>query len=262
MLSLTDTGPFTACPTPFNLAGHVLARAAALADKTAVAVVSEHGAEAMSYAALRAAVLGTATGLVQAGFSPGDIVLMRLGNTLDFPVAYLGALAGGLVPVPTSSALTEPEVARIIAELRPRVVLHDPDVATAGGAPHMGLHTLRALRDSPPAKVHQGDPNRLGYIVYTSGTSGQPRAVGHAHRAIWARQMMFRHWYGLTDADTVLHAGAFNWTYTLGTGLMDPWSVGATALIPAPGTASGDLSALAAKHNVTILAAAPGVFRQ
>ena len=35
--------------------------------------------------------------------------------------------------------------------------------------------------------------------------------------------------------DRVLHAGAFNWTYTLGTGLMDPWAMGATALVVAPG---------------------------
>ena len=71
-----------------------------------------------------------------------------------------------------------------------------------------------------------GDPNRLGYVVYTSGTSGKPRAVAHAHRAIWARQMMVDGWYGLRPDDRLCHAGAFNWTYTLGTGLMDPWGDG------------------------------------
>ena len=262
MLSLFDSGPYLPCPAPFNLAGHVLQRADTLGDKTAVAVIGENAAETLSYAALCAAVLGTAGGFRAAGFQPGDRVLMRLGNTLDFPIAYLAALAGGLVPIPTSSALTEPEVARIIAELHPRVVLHDPVVASADGAPHMGLHTLRALRDTAPAKIHLSDPDRLGYIVYTSGTSGQPRAVGHAHRAIWARQMMFQHWYGLSETDVLLHAGAFNWTYTLGTGLMDPWTVGATALIPAPGTPPEALGDLLRAHDATIFAAAPGVYRQ
>ncbi|WP_299686769.1 class I adenylate-forming enzyme family protein [uncultured Tateyamaria sp.] len=262
MLSLFDSGPFQPCPAPFNLAGHVLARADALGGKTAVAVIGAGEPETLSYAELLAAVLGTAGGFKTAGFRPGDRVLMRLGNTLDFPIAYLGALAGGLVPVPTSSALTEPEVARIVAELRPRVILHDPDVATATGAPHMGVHTLRALRTHAPGKVHLSDPNRLGYIVYTSGTSGQPRAVGHAHRAIWARQMMFQHWYGLSETDVILHAGAFNWTYTLGTGLMDPWTVGATALIPAPGTKPEALGDLLRRHDATLFAAAPGVYRQ
>ena len=88
------------------------------------------------------------------------------------------------------------------------------------------------MRDLPPADFDMGDPDRLAYIIYTSGTSGVPRGVCHAHRAIWARQMMMQGWYGLRPEDRLLHAGAFNWTYTLGTGLMDPWTMGATALIP------------------------------
>ncbi|NNK16245.1 MAG: AMP-binding protein, partial [Sulfitobacter sp.] len=53
-----------------------------------------------------------------------------------------------------------------------------------------------------------------------------------------------------------------NWTYTLGTGLMDPWTIGATALIPAPGTPAAALPDLIARHKATLFAAAPGVFRQ
>jgi len=48
----------------------------------------------------------------------------------------------------------------------------------------------------------------------------------------------------------------------LGTGLMDPWTIGATALIPAAGTAAQDLPALLDQHEATIFAAAPGVYRQ
>ena len=118
------------------------------------------------------------------------------------------------------------------------------------------------MRDLPAAPWHMGDPDRLGYIIYTSGTSGRPSAVMHAHRAIWARQMMVRGWYDLKPEDRVMHAGAFNWTYTLGTGLMDPWTAGATALIPAAGVAPADLPALMARHEASLFAAAPGVYRQ
>lgn len=65
--------------------------------------------------------------------------------------------------------------------------------------------------------------------------------------------MMFDGWYGLRADDRMLHAGAFNWTYTLGTGLMDPWTLGATALIPAPGTPARDLPGLLAEHGATLL---------
>lgn len=262
MQSVTDPTPFPPCPTPFNMAAHVLARAQDQPDKVAVAVVSENSVERLSYADLEAAVRGTGAGFLQAGCVPGDRILLRLGNTIDFPIAYLAALGVGLVPIPTSAGLSVPEVGQIVAQMQPRIIVRDPDVSSAPGPPQLGLATLRAMRQMPRAPWHMGDPERLGYVVYTSGTSGAPRAVGHAHRAIWARQMMHQGWYALREDDVLMHAGAFNWTYTLGTGLMDPWSVGAAALIPAPGTPPEALGALLAQHKGTLFAAAPGVYRQ
>jgi acyl-coenzyme A synthetase/AMP-(fatty) acid ligase len=118
---------------------------------------------------------------------------------------------------------------------------------------------MQALPPLPPA---MGDPERPAYIVFTSGSSGTARPVCHAHRAIWARRMMWDGWYGLRVNDRLMHAGAFNWTYTMGTGLMDPWAIGATALIPAEGTPAIALPGLLAAHEATIFAAAPGVYRQ
>ena len=116
---------------------------------------------------------------------------MRLGNTVDYPLTYLGALAAGLVPVPTSAALTLPEVERIIAELSPTLIVRDTAVTCPETTNQIRLPQLQAMCDLPPVDYHMGDPERLGYVVYTSGTSGKPLAVAHAHRAIWARQMMF-----------------------------------------------------------------------
>lgn len=259
--ALFDQGAPAPCPTPFNLTAHVLRHADRVPDKTALVIAGGAG-ESWTYAALKAAVLGTATGLLQKGLQPGDKVLMRLGNTVDFPIAYLAALAVDMVPIPTSSALTEHEVAKIIADQSPGMILRAGDVACPESEAIFGVDEMRTWRDLPPAEIAMGDPNRLGYVIYTSGTSGTPRAVAHAHRAIWARQMMMQGWYGLTAQDRLLHAGAFNWTYTLGTGLMDPWTEGATAIIPQTGTPATDLPALLAQHEVTIFAAAPGVYRQ
>lgn len=264
MLSIFDEGPFTPCPSFFNLAAHVLSQADVAPGKTALAILSPDHSECWSYAELKAAVLGTGTGLLAAGFRPGDILLMRLGNTVEFPLAYLGAIAVGMVPVPTSAMLTEAEVRKMIAQLRPAGVLHDAGVACPND---MGLRMIETaellkMRDLPPADYDMGDPERLAYIIYTSGTSGIPRAVMHAHRAIWARKMMHQGWYGLSADDRMLHAGAFNWTFTLGTGLMDPWSVGATALIPAQDVAIEAIPSLLKHHEATLFAAAPGVYRK
>ncbi|MTI01682.1 class I adenylate-forming enzyme family protein [Roseibium sp. RKSG952] len=262
MLSIFDHGAPPPCPAPFNLAAHVLRHADETPDKISLSVLRTDGDQNWTYRALQRAVLATGTGLLQTGLNPGDIVLMRLGNTVDFPIAYLGAISVGLVPVPTSSQLTEPETAKIIEELAPDAVLRDPGVACAVHEREISLQELVQMRELPAASYQMGDPERLAYVVYTSGTSGKPRAVAHAHRAIWARQMMVDGWYGLRPTDRLCHAGAFNWTYTLGTGLMDPWTIGATALMPEPGTDTSALPDLLREHKATIFAAAPGVFRK
>ncbi|WP_370254280.1 AMP-binding protein, partial [Nioella sp.] len=77
------------CPTPFNLAAHVLAHAARLPDKIALAVLSPTRSDRWSYARLEDRVLRMASGLLAQGLVPGDRVLLRLGNRPDFPVAYL-----------------------------------------------------------------------------------------------------------------------------------------------------------------------------
>ncbi|MBO9464636.1 acyl--CoA ligase [Tropicibacter sp. R15_0] len=262
-LSIFDKGAFAPCPAPFNMAEHVLAAGLETPDKPALSILSPTVSKDWSFAEIRAAILGTANGLLASGLAPGDILLMRLGNTVDFPIAYLGAIAAGIVPVPTSSQLTEFEVAKILEHLKPAAILRGQGIACPDTElPVFDTATFESWHSLPAVNFNRGDPNRLAYIIYTSGTSGVPRAVGHAHRAIWARQMMMQGWYGLSANDRLLHAGAFNWTYTLGTGLMDPWTMGATALIPDQGSDPAQLATLLHQYQATIFAAAPGVYRQ
>ncbi|MFN4130092.1 MAG: class I adenylate-forming enzyme family protein [Paracoccaceae bacterium] len=265
MLSLIDSGPAPTAPAPFNMAAHVLgASAARWPDKTALQIVTPSGAEAWSYGQLLSAVLGCATGLQARGLMPGDRILMRLASQVEFPILFLGALAAGMVPVATSSQLTAAEITPMAARTAPRLIVASPGVALPEGqtCPVLSDADIRAMEGLPPAPFHRGDPDRPGYIIFTSGTSGTPMAVVHAHRAIVARTMMHAGWEGLGEADRLLHAGAFNWTYTLGTGLMDPWTVGATALIPGAGVQAVQLADLLRQYEATIFAAAPGVYRQ
>ncbi len=251
-----------ACPTPYNLAEDVLAAGRATPEKIALAVLGPARAERWSFARLEAAVRGMAGGLLAQGLAPGDRVLLRLGNTPEFPVAFLGAVAAGLIPVPTAEGLTAPELDRLGPLVAPKAILAAAGVSLPSAPPCPVITDLAALMDSPPADYALGDPDRLAYLVFTSGSSGSPKPVAHAHRAIRARRLMWDGWYGLQPTDRVLHAGAFNWTFTLGTGLLDPWAIGATALIPAPGTPPEALALLLKRHDATIFAAAPGVFRK
>lgn len=251
------------CPAPFNLAAHALQRAQTLAGAPALEILHASGPDIWSYARIEAAVRGIGQGLLGLGLQPGDRVLLRLGNSASFPLAFLGAIAAGLVPVPTAAALTGPEITRAAALIAPALVIAEDGIALPDpAAPVLQAADLVAMQHLPPCSYALGDPDRLAYIVFTSGTSGQSLPVLHAHRALWARGMMHQGWEGLGPGDRLLHGGAMNWTFTLGTGLLDPWTTGATALVPAPGTPVADLPGLALRHGATILAGAPGIFRQ
>ncbi|MGB0831257.1 MAG: class I adenylate-forming enzyme family protein [Paracoccaceae bacterium] len=265
MVSLYHSEQATPCPDLFNLTAYVLNAGDKIPQKTALEIIDTDGSvETWTFQALTQAIRGTATGLLSLGLKPQDRILMRLGNTIDFPITFLAAISVGLIPVPSPAQWTQKEVDHAVSLISPAAILLDHELAGPSqyDGQIIGQATLATLRDMAPGDYDHGDPNRLAYIVFTSGTSGQPRAVMHAHRAIWARRMMMKDWYHLKPSDRLLHAGGLNWTFTLGTGLLDPWSKGATALVLKNPNRIDGLPAILRTRKVTLMAAVPGVYRK
>lgn len=247
----------------FNLAAHVLEAGLSCPDKTALVIDAPDGRQSLTYGQLRDRVIRMASALLDQGLSAGDKLLIRIGHRIEFPLVYLASIWAGVIPVPSSAQLLAQEITKIAEDLQPDALLLEDGIATPSG----GFKTipLDALQDWPaqPAKPPRlTDPNDLAYILYTSGTSGGPKGVCHAHRAILGRRLMHEGWYGLHADDRVFHAGAFNWSYTLGTGLLDPWSVGATSIILGGQSSAERLLRVISSEHVTIFAAVPGVYRQ
>ncbi|GAA0785008.1 acyl-CoA synthetase [Roseibium denhamense] len=249
-----------------NLARYCLCNAGAEPGKRALELVGPAGTvlEHWTYQELTDKVLSVAAGLQDLGLLPGDRVLLRIGHSSDFPLCFFGAIAGGFVPVPASSLLTESEVTTICRDSGARLVLHDGQTTLPGETTAViaGPDQIRELKGSKPGSFADVNENDPAFLIYTSGTSGTPKGVLHAHRAAKARQPMYAGWYGLRAEDRLLHAGAFNWTYTLGAGLMDPWANGATSLVyqgpREPQLWPGILEA----SNATLFAAVPSLYRR
>jgi acyl-coenzyme A synthetase/AMP-(fatty) acid ligase len=100
------------------------------------------------------------------------------------------------------------------------------------------------------------------FLIYTSGTTARPKGVLHAQRSAFGRRPMYQGWYGIGPDDRMLHAGAFNWTFTLGTGLTDPWANGATAIIYTGEKDPALWPRLIAQTGATLFAGVPGIYRQ
>ncbi|MDR3498653.1 MAG: AMP-binding protein [Parvibaculum sp.] len=257
-------------PPRFNLARYCLAAsAAATPDKVALIVVSDAGAsldaaERWTYASLDDAVRRIAAGLLAEGFKPGERLMIRMPNTSDYALLFFGAIAAGLVPLPSSSQLTEGEAEFLLSDSAASAI------AIEGGMT-IDAHGVRIIDETVIARLKSHAPladyadtnaNDPAFLVYTSGTSGRPKGVLHAQRSAWGRRPMYRGWYGISPADTVLHAGAFNWTYTLGVGLTDPWANGATTVLYNGEKDVQVWPKLLERTRATLFAAVPTLYRQ
>ena len=224
--------PDAALPARFNAARHCLADNARLrGGKTALVMAGAEGETLrLTFAEADRAVRSIAAGFLSLGLTRGDRVMIRMGNEADYVLVYFGALAAGLVALPSSPQLTPAEAAFLMENSGAAVVVtgagHRLDAAEAVGRIVLGPSEIAAMKRAEPiaeyADTAADDPATL---VYTSGTTSRPKGVLHAHRAIWGRRPMHAHWLGLTEADVMLHAGTMNWTYTLGVGITDPWSL-------------------------------------
>jgi acyl-coenzyme A synthetase/AMP-(fatty) acid ligase len=222
------------------------------------------------------------------GVQAGDRVLIRLPNSLDYPIAFLGAMKLGAISVPTSTLLTAEEVA-YLAKDSGAVMLVTDAAAWSGIAdglnetpnlkyillsqtetvtPHPEFNVLslsacleaNSSYDAPyPTKAE--DP---AYLVYTSGTTGYPKGVLHAHRALLGRQPAAQYWFNYSDKvqDRIMHSGKFNWTYVLGTGLMDPLYLGKTVIVHEGKNDAQKWLDLIQKHAATIFIGVPTIYRQ
>jgi len=255
----------------FNLARHCVGRAAsATPDKTALIVVGDAAAaeqaERWTYAALDLAVRRVATGLLAEGLVAGDRIMLRLPNTSDYALLFFGAISAGLVPIPVSSQLMEGEARFLLEDSGAAAIAQIGSLAIASVPPDCKVideHAIARLKASPPlADYADTDAQSPAYMIYTSGTTSRPKGVVHAHRTALGRVPMHRDWQGLTANDIMLHAGAFNWSYTLGVGLLDPWACGATAVLYNGPKDIEVWPRLIDAVGATLFAAVPSLYRQ
>ncbi|TAJ20672.1 MAG: acyl--CoA ligase [Dehalococcoidia bacterium] len=255
--------PDDAANPPLNLTRWCLeARAAGpLRDRTLFTFVHGDGREERWTAVEAwARIERTARGLLDLGLQPGERVLVRLPHAPAYAFAFFAANLAGLVPIPSSPALTTEEAAFLAEDAEAAALIAGDGMAIDGFRGRiLSERDLDALDGTATLPVtHAEDP---AFLIYTSGTTSKPKGVLHAQRTVRGRAMMREGWQGFGPDDVTLHAGTLNWSYTLGVGLMDAWAAGSHAILAA-GVETTQWPALMARLGVTIFVAVPTVYRQ
>ena len=214
-------------------------------------------------------------------------VLVRLPNCLYYPVAFLGAMKAGNIAVPTSTLLTAKEVVYLAKDSQASVLVTDLETWKSLESMAEDLTSVKTVLihnstkeisnsfidvknlDLEMNKIEATTNNPItkstdpAYLVYTSGTTGYPKGVLHSHRALLGRQPAAEYWFNFNDKnDRILHTGKFNWTYVLGSGLMDPLYSGKTVIVHEGKNNAHQWIDLIHKHKATIFIGVPTIYRQ
>ena len=258
-------------------------------SRTAMIVEDDtNGTSALSYRELAERSNQFAQILRKHAIRAGDRVLVRLPNSLEYPIAFFGTMKVGAIAVPTSTLLTAEEVHYLVNDSGAKVLVLDKSswsqlcgtlrergnielVLTTGEGQHAAFDgvTVRDLKSamdeisvfSAPHATRADDP---AYLVYTSGTTGYPKGVLHAHRALLGRAPASQYWFNFSQSqvDRIVHSGKFNWTYVLGSALMDPLYLGKTVIVHEGKNDALLWPRLIAKHQATIFIGVPTIYRQ
>jgi 4-hydroxybenzoate-CoA ligase len=206
-------------------------------------------------------------------------------DTVDHPVAFWGAIRAGILPVPVNTLLTAEQYAYLLADSRAAGI-----VVAASLAPIVlklcdRLPLLRVIvvvgasarERSQLPDVHffeellaKAEPtpftaptmsDEVAFWMYTSGSTGEPKAVRHVHTSLMATaRLMGQGVIGLREDDVAFSAAKLSFSYGLGNAVSFPMSVGAsTVLLPDRPTPRAVLATLR-RHHPSIFYAVPSLY--
>lgn len=225
----------------------------------------------LTYDGLATATRRFAGALHRAGITRERRIILLLEDSIDFPVAFWGAIRAGVIPVPVNTLLTAETIAYILKDSRAEAVVISRPLLTEAiqaAVRHViisdpawsGLAAFLETGD-PETPTAEASPDEVAFWLYSSGSTGAPKGVRHVHASLrvtadtYGAQVL-----GIGADDLVFSAAKAFHAYGLGNSLTFPMSVGAAAVfLPARPTPEAVLSILA-QYNPSIFGGVPTLY--
>ena len=239
----------------------------------------------LRYGELQAATCRFGRGLRTLGLRQESRIVLILLDTVDFPIAFWGAIRAGIIPVPLNTLLTPEQYAYMLEDSRAEAVLISAPLmqalapildrlthlrgaivagADAGSAlPKLGrLETHRfadiLARGTPELWTAPTMSDEVAFWLYSSGSTGAPKGAKHVHTSLMATARLYGQGIlGFCADDVVFSVAKLYFAYGLGNSMTFPMSVGAsTVLLPDRPTPKSVLEIMR-RHSPTLLFGAP-----
>jgi acyl-coenzyme A synthetase/AMP-(fatty) acid ligase len=250
-----------------NFAEHILERFPA-SKPALVALDAEDNREVWHFGELLARTAGLSGALAARGVERGDAVMTLIGSRPEWVLSILACFRLGAVAMPCNVQLRRADLAHRVAAATPKLAIGDeaclgelPD-----GVPYMTLSELADVLDEDlpqeapiePADLAPDDP---AVVIFTSGTTGDPRGVVYPQRYLTAQRLQAEHWFGARDGELAWCTAAPGWSKSTRNVFIAPWLSGATALLHERRFDPTERLAIAEREGVNVLCQAPTEYR-
>jgi acetyl-CoA synthetase len=201
----------------------------------------------------------------QLGIGRGDVVMTLIGNRPEWVFAMVACFRVGAVVLPCTEQLRAKDLRMRIEAVRPGLIVADErnraELEAAKPECEVLLapdEQLYAAELAPPVELAEDDPC---LITFTSGTSGEPKAVVHGQRYLDGQRLQAEHWLGPRTGELVWCTAASGWSKSARNVFIAPWLQGATALLHDGRFDPQERLELLAREHVNVLCMAPTEYR-
>lgn len=202
------------------------------------------------------------------GVKRGDVVMALLGNRIEWALTLLACWRMGAVALPCSPQLRRHDLELRASAAAPALCVGEetllgelPDDVPAMTLAEVGAVLDEDLAQETPAAIESMDAEDPALIVFTSGTTGEPRGVVHAYRYLEGQRAQAEHWLGSRPGELVWCTTAPGWSKSARNVFLAPWLTGAAATIQEGRFNPAERLDIAEALGVNVLCQAPTEYR-
>jgi acyl-coenzyme A synthetase/AMP-(fatty) acid ligase len=238
------------------------------ARRALIEVASDGTRRVHHFGELFARSAGLSGAFAARGVGRGDVVMTLIGSRPEWVLTMLACWRMGAVVLPCN-----PQLRRGDLELRARAADAKLAIGEASylgelpdGIPYMDMDELARVFDEDldqetPAAVADLDPSDPAAIVFTSGTTGEPRGVVYPQRYLAGQGAQAEHWFGAREDEVAWCTAAPGWAKSTRNAFIAPWSQGAVAVLHDGRFDPAERLRLCAELGVNVLCQAPTEYR-
>jgi acyl-coenzyme A synthetase/AMP-(fatty) acid ligase len=233
-----------------------------------VAIDAEGFRREWHFGELIARSAGLSGAMAARGVERGDAVMTLVGSRIEWVLAMLACFRMGAVAMPCNPQLRRKDLEVRVAAAEPKLCIGEERLLgeLPGGVPAMTLAEVAAALDEDRPQETPADLAELGaedpaVIIFTSGTTGDPRGVVYPQRYLLGQRLQAEHWFGARTGELAWCTAAPGWSKSTRNAFIAPWLQGAAALLHDARFDPAERLDVAEREGVNVLCQAPTEYR-